>query len=525
VPPDFDSDHLVVGRLLPGTQYRLESKLGEGVMGEVWKAIDEGLRRPVVLKILKPAKSEELFRRMRREAQVLAGIRHPSLATIYGFGKTTDDRPFIVMEFLEGVVLRQLLLRDRVLPIERACACGSEALLGLAAAHREAIIHRDIKPENLLATVDGRLRVIDFGLAKFVGDDAADQSGPLTAPGMIMGTPRYMAPEQIRMQRLTPAVDIYAMGCVLMEMLTGTPPFDTQVGAQAVLAAHLFDKPPTLKQRTGREFPKALEAAVAKMLEKERANRYDNAAHVAGVLSDIARAHAQVDATPEVPIPAAVRLAAGLLTASIPVPSEPSTMNIQTMPIAVPARRESPPPLAADDAPKNASKPRGSSDGLHRLAGVIIAAFVAGSLIALVVFLVTRVARSTAHGPSTPLPATTTTPSPATLATEGAGSISESTTTGATPTSAATIEPLATLGDPSAASSEATTSASASSDDHPDAAPTPPAGRDVASLLAQARMAENQGRMLDAKSLYRAVLRIDHANAIARAGLQRLANK
>ena len=139
-----------IGAVFPGTPYRIDALLGEGVMGEVYRATDSVLRRTVVLKILKPTKHRDSLGRMRREAQVIAGIRHPSLVVIYGFGESSDRRSFIAMEFLEGMVLRQYLRKNGAMPGDLACRFAAEALCGLHAAHQQEIIHRDVKPENLL---------------------------------------------------------------------------------------------------------------------------------------------------------------------------------------------------------------------------------------------------------------------------------------------------------------------------------------------------------------------------------------
>jgi len=267
---------------LEGTPYRLNSVLGEGAMGEVYLGEHEDLRRPAVIKLIKPRfiREEGVVARMRREARIVARIRHDSLVTIYDLGTAADGRTYIAMEYLEGTVLRRILQQRGVIPLDEAAKWMAQCCDGLEAAHREGVLHRDVKPENLFITAAGQLKVLDFGVAKPMGD--GDFTNAQTAAGMVLGTPRYMAPEQALGQSLSPATDVYAAGCVFFELLTGAPVFDAP-DARGLLYLHLKAPPPTLASRMRNADPRA-EALVARALEKDPARRFASAAEMASAL-------------------------------------------------------------------------------------------------------------------------------------------------------------------------------------------------------------------------------------------------
>lgn len=252
-------------------------------MGEVYLGEHIDLRRPAVIKLIKAkfTREEGLVSRMRREARIVARIRNDALVTIYDLGTAADGRTYIAMEWLEGTVLRRIMQMRGALPVEEAARWMAQACDGLEAAHREGVIHRDIKPENLFVTAEGQLKVLDFGVAKPMQD--GDVSSARTAAGMVLGTPRYMAPEQAIGRALSEATDVYAVGCVLFEMLTGLPLFDGP-DARELLWHHLNTPAFSLAARSGRVFDPQIEAIVGKALEKDPAHRYTRAADLAAAL-------------------------------------------------------------------------------------------------------------------------------------------------------------------------------------------------------------------------------------------------
>lgn len=270
-------------RRLEGTPYRLDSVLGEGAMGEVYLGEHVDLRRPAVIKLIKAkyVNEEQVVGRMRREARIVARIRHDALVTIYDLGQSADGRTYIAMEYLEGTVLRRVLQTRGVLPVDEAARWMAQACDGIEVAHQAGVIHRDIKPENLFLTSTGQMKVLDFGVAKPMND--GDVTSARTAAGMVLGTPRYMAPEQATGRALFPATDVYAVGCVFFEMITGTPVFEMN-DARELLWNHLHTPPPTLVGRTGRAFDPELEALVARALHKDPAQRFPRAADLGAAL-------------------------------------------------------------------------------------------------------------------------------------------------------------------------------------------------------------------------------------------------
>jgi len=274
-------------RRLEGTPYRLDSVLGEGAMGEVYLGEHVDLRRPAVIKLIKAkyASEEQVAGRMRREARIVASLRHDALVTIYDLGVAADGRTYIAMEYLEGTVLRQILQTRGVIPVEEAARWMAQACDGIEVAHQAGVIHRDIKPENLFLTATGQMKVLDFGVAKPMHD--GDVTSARTAAGMVLGTPRYMSPEQATGRALFPATDVYAVGCVLFEMLTGGPLYEG-LDARELLRHHLMTQPPSLAARTGRTFDPELEALVARTLAKEPAQRFARAADLAAALRRLA---------------------------------------------------------------------------------------------------------------------------------------------------------------------------------------------------------------------------------------------
>jgi tetratricopeptide (TPR) repeat protein len=271
--------------LTPGTRigpYEIADQIGVGGMGEVYRARDSRLGRDVALKILPAALSgdPDRLRRFETEARAVSALNHPNILTIHDIGRH-DGVPFIVSELIEGQTLRQRLAAG-ALPLRKAVDYATQLTHGLGAAHDKGIVHRDLKPENIVVTPDGRVKILDFGLAKLRPDGdraAAPTQLPTTMggtqPATILGTVGYMAPEQVRGQSADHRADIFAFGAVLHEMLTGTRAF---AGASAVETMHaILKEDPPEPSRTAPDIPPALDRVVRRCLEKSQAERFQSA--------------------------------------------------------------------------------------------------------------------------------------------------------------------------------------------------------------------------------------------------------
>ncbi|MFG2553310.1 serine/threonine-protein kinase [Streptomyces sp. NPDC048581] len=237
-------------------------------MGEVWRAYDETLARQVAVKLLLPQDSDPTATsRFRLEAQTAARIDHPNVVGVRDFGEH-DNRLYLVMELVEGENLARTLARSGALPAERVARIAAQAAAGLAAAHRQGIVHRDIKPGNLLLDADGTLKIGDFGIARFLDDPGA----ALTATGQIVGTSLYLAPERALGQPAGPPSDVYALGCVLYQLLTGRPPFHADT-AVAILHQHLDAAPVPPRELGVPGLPPAFESYLLGLLAKEPEHR------------------------------------------------------------------------------------------------------------------------------------------------------------------------------------------------------------------------------------------------------------
>lgn len=266
------------GGLAPGAviadRFVIERQIGSGGMGTVYSAKQLGLDRSVAVKVIAPEDAAKPMarRRFEREARVAAALRHPNAVEIYDFG-THEDTMYLAMELLNGLSLRSLVDLDLPpLSPRRACQIAADIASVLAAAASIGLIHRDLKPENIILdrTEDGeRTVVVDFGLAYIL---ESEESGRLTRAGEGLGTPDYLSPEQARGVNLSPACDVYSLGCMLYEMLTSKPPFD---GKHAVvLSQHLFVAPVSIRDRAPEiRIPSALDELILAMLAKSPADR------------------------------------------------------------------------------------------------------------------------------------------------------------------------------------------------------------------------------------------------------------
>lgn len=252
-------------------RYQLEEQIGSGGMGEVWRATDTLLSRPVAIKVLHSAHMADKTARtrFRTEARITAGLSHPGIAQVYDYGEQ-DHSAFLVMELVTGEPLSAVLKRGQGLEAGAALDILAQSAQALGAAHARGVVHRDIKPGNLLVTEDGTVKLTDFGIAR------GNESLSLTQTGMVMGTAQYISPEQASGSSATHASDIYSLGVVAYECLAGTPPFtsDTPV---ALALAHVREIPPPLPPH----IPPEVRELVEGMLAKSTADRPHSSVEVA----------------------------------------------------------------------------------------------------------------------------------------------------------------------------------------------------------------------------------------------------
>jgi hypothetical protein len=276
---------LTAGAKLDG--YEVLGLLGSGGMGEVYRARDSVLKREVAIKVLPSFVSQDpdRLRRFEQEAQAAAALNHPNILAVHRFG-TFGGAPYLVSELLEGETLRQQMERGP-LPIRKAIDYGVQIAHGLAAAHDKGIVHRDVKPENLFVTKDGRIKILDFGLAKLMQsqpdpDGSAPTQAHGTDPGVVMGTAGHMSPEQVRGKAVDHRTDIFAFGAILYEMLTGTRAFHRSTSAETMTAI-LNDDPPAISQLV-QTTPPGLQRVVNRCLEKNPEQRFHSASDLAFAL-------------------------------------------------------------------------------------------------------------------------------------------------------------------------------------------------------------------------------------------------
>ena len=299
--------------------YEVLSPLGAGGMGEVYRALDTRLDREVAVKVLPERLAEDpaALSRFEREAKALAALSHPNVLTILDFGQQ-DRVAYAVMELLEGETLRARLLRARM-SWREAAELGFELADGLAAAHSRGIIHRDLKPENVFLTSHGRAKILDFGLARREGpSEAQDQTHQqtqtqVTEPGSVMGTVGYMSPEQVSGVAADARSDIFSLGCVLHEMVSGARPFAGRTHGE-VLAAILRDEPPDL---SGRALPPELVGVIRHCLQKKPEQRFQSARDLAFALKAIGSGSAVTTPSPVAPVRRSRKLGISIAAAAV----------------------------------------------------------------------------------------------------------------------------------------------------------------------------------------------------------------
>src|ERR1700719_1351259 len=277
----------MTGQLLG--HYRVLEKIGSGGMGEVFRARDERLGRAVSLKLIRPASSDnpDHLRRFEQEARAAAALNHPNILAIYdvGFEGTV---PYIVSELLEGENLRQRLVKGAI-PVPEAADYALQIAHGLAAAHERFIVHRDLKPENLFLTVDGRIKILDFGVAKLQAPAADDRPvenmTTVTKHGAMIGTVAYMSPEQLRGKTVDPRSDIFSFGAILYELMAGSRAFRGETEVDTMTAV-LREEPAGMDLEDS-AIPRGYLDIIKHCLEKDPENRFQSAKDLAFALETL----------------------------------------------------------------------------------------------------------------------------------------------------------------------------------------------------------------------------------------------
>ncbi len=303
-------------------RYRIQRKLGAGGMADVYLAEDQELGRRVAIKILnsRHGNDDQFIERFRREAKNAAALNHPNIVSIYDRGEA-EDTYYIAMEFLDGRTLKELIIGRGAAPVNVAIEYARQILSALRFAHRHGIVHRDIKPHNVLVDGEGRVKVTDFGIARA-------GTSQMTEAGSIVGTAQYLSPEQAKGGEVDPRSDLYSLGIVLYELLTGKTPFDGETPVEIAMK-HLSATPkPPSKLRP--DIPPELDMVVLRALAKNPDDRYQSADEMEADLERVARgasiAATTVDtATQVLRRPAAAATAATLATAATMIAPPPAT--------------------------------------------------------------------------------------------------------------------------------------------------------------------------------------------------------
>src|SRR5690348_15366332 len=263
-----------------GERYQLQDLIGRGGMATIYRGRDLRMDRVVAVKLLREVYSTDpkFVTRFQREAKAASSLQHPNIVQVYDYGHS-DGNYFIVMELVAGTDLRRYLRSRGVLAVDHAIIIAHDVALGLGAAHRRSIVHRDVKPQNVLVGRDGSIKLTDFGIASLYKDINAER---LTTTGMTLGTVQYYAPEQAQGEIVSPAADVYALGIVMYEMLTGRPPFDGDTPV-AVAMQHIQDAPRPPRELNP-NIPPALEEIILRCLEKSPGMRYRDGSALARAL-------------------------------------------------------------------------------------------------------------------------------------------------------------------------------------------------------------------------------------------------
>jgi serine/threonine-protein kinase len=384
-------------------------------MGAVYKAHQPSMDRFVAVKILhsKFTKRKDLVSRFRREARAMSHLTHPNTAKVFLYGQLEDEACYIVMEYLEGRNLGQIVRQEGPMRPERAIAVLIQACGALEEAHQKGIIHRDLKPENVFLCSQGGLedfaKVLDFGLAKVTEREMQPGSLILTQEGMVFGTPEFMSPEQAQGKTLDPRSDVYSLAVILYELLTGKLPFDARTPMEFI-GLHVQAQPISLAERApDRGYPIGLQDVLDRALAKKPEDRYQSAAEFASALHSIVNdrnveqamsaipdaAAALAETVPAIqamqrqhtprPLPAA-DAQASRQKAPTPQPAVPVTPPHASEPRARQVTNPTPGGVSPPDAPPPAPRPSSNTAGLIAI-GVVIGLVVAGGALAVIRFL------------------------------------------------------------------------------------------------------------------------------------------
>ena len=366
----------LIGQTVAG-RYKIEALLGEGGMGAVYLAQHTAIRKRVALKMLHAETSQnpELVARFEREAVAAANVDHPNVATASDFGRAENGQCFLVLEYLEGQRLRDVLSEGPVEP-PRAVHIVTQVASALQRSQELGVIHRDLKPENIMLVPRGAdrdfVKVLDFGLAKLVpastgGGENLNPNAVITKHGTVFGTPRYMAPEQCVTGPIDHRADLYALGIILFEMLTGAHPFPAKQTIQVISHQLATPTPPLQKMAPNVQVPAALEAVVMRLTEKLPEKRYPDAAALLTALADVAAREGwtTTDPTPAAPVAAITTTPSGSAISETPAPAKPpaATDGAAAVPRSGAAAAVAPPPGASSGAAAPAAPPPAASSG------------------------------------------------------------------------------------------------------------------------------------------------------------------
>lgn len=363
--------------------YAIQSLIGSGGMGSVYRGVDMNLQRPVAIKVLSPALAAQpgWLDRFRQEARIIASLRHPNIVQIYNFGEQ-DGLTYIVEELLPGPTLgnrlKEMAGQGQHLSREQIITCIKELASALDAAHKAGIIHRDIKPQNAIWNASGQLVLTDFGVARQMGTDTG-----YTQTGMIIGTPHYLSPEQAQGIPLTPASDIYALGVVLYELITGQVPFDGDTPMQAVIG-HVQMTPPHLPPRP--DLPPAVDSVVQRALLKDPTARFSSAGELARALEE---AWIGGKTTTTSPIPDIHDNTTAVWTGASPpprpVPYTPTLPTVPRAPSVQPEQRQPPATAPLSPPPQPLPQQRSSTPAGSKERGLFPTIPVLGALVLLAI--------------------------------------------------------------------------------------------------------------------------------------------
>ena len=380
-------------------KYKISGKIGEGGMGAVYKAVHMHFNEACALKVMAPGLMSDtgLVKRFGREAIIARKLRHENAVKVEDFDETEDGRPFIVMEYIEGQSLKSLMNAQGPLPVARTCAIIKQAAAALDAAHQLSLVHRDIKPDNIVLVFSGGrevAKVLDFGIAK-VRDSQGGTSGmALTATGMVIGTPPYMSPEQAKgadSEEIDGRSDIYSLGVVMYQMLTGVLPLRADTPLNMLFAQIQTPPTPIYEAQRGLKIPSAVGDLVMKCLEKDRERRPQTGRQLIEELERCEKADpsytkssaaaksfqdfSESTTIPDTPVRFASGMSSGRSTSQADAPTMPTPARIPPLPTLPPTMVEKP---AAEAASAPPSREKSSSRTTVAILSVILVVVLGG---------------------------------------------------------------------------------------------------------------------------------------------------